>query len=76
MKNILENYKKFSTSYISILLGCDLFSFKTSQRDAYICGVYPSVGNVVINLVKCQDFKNSFRKLKMIFVRNFHHYTF
>ena len=34
-----------------------------------------SVGDVAVNLVKCQDFKNSFRKLKMIFVRNLH-YTF
>ena len=34
----------------SLAVTCFLLKL-ASQRDAYICGVYPSVGNVVINLI-------------------------
>ena len=71
MKNILENYKKFSTSlfwrhfHLSLAVTCFLLRKRAREMRT-------SVGNVAINLVKYQDFKNSFRKLKLIFVRNFH----
>ena len=66
----LQVLNKLILEIFPSLLGCDLFSFKTSQTDAYICGEYRN------KLSQVSRLQEQLQKVKNDICQNFHHYTF